>query len=173
MGRSLPDGPRLPSGWRCQASWPTVAHLSRGSARSRHAHRVLRHDRHLRRMRGEYSRRRDALVGALAEHAPHVALTGLAAGFHAVAHLPDGADEEAVVAQARERRVGLYGMARYRSIQGAHSAQLVLGFGNTGARAIEELDRGSSARCSERAPPEARSRGRRRPLSRGTGLVPA
>ena len=97
-----------------------------------------RYDRHLRRMRAEYSKRRDALVAALAEHAPHVPLTGLAAGFHAVAHLPDGADEHAVVARARAAGVGLYGMSRYRSTQATTPAQLVIGFGNTGVRAIEE-----------------------------------
>jgi GntR family transcriptional regulator/MocR family aminotransferase len=47
-----------------------------------------RYDRHLRRMRAEYATRRDVLVHALAEHAPGVRVTGLAAGFHAVAHLP-------------------------------------------------------------------------------------
>ena len=59
-----------------------------------------RYDRHLRRMRARYARRRTALVDALARHAPAVRLTGLAAGFHAVAHLPDGVDEQRVVAAA-------------------------------------------------------------------------
>jgi len=95
-----------------------------------------RYDRHLRRMRTEYAKRRTALVDALNEHAPHVPLTGLAAGFHAVAHLPEGLDEETIVAQALERRVGLYGMGTYRSASGP--AQLVMGFGNTGVRAIGE-----------------------------------
>ena len=62
-----------------------------------------RHDRHLRRMRSVYGARRHALVSALAEHAPTVELGGLAAGFHAVARLPPGADEDAIVAQARTR----------------------------------------------------------------------
>jgi GntR family transcriptional regulator/MocR family aminotransferase len=97
-----------------------------------------RYDRHLRRMRAEYSQRRDVLIEALREHAPHVRLTGLAAGFHAVAHLPSGADETAVVAAARERRVGLFGMGRYRSDPAGHPPQLVFGFGNTGQRAIRE-----------------------------------
>lgn len=96
-----------------------------------------RYDRHLRRMRSEYAKRRDALVASLGQHAPHVRLTGLAAGFHAVAHLPEGADEQALVEQARERQVGLYGMSRYRSEPGGHPPQLVVGFGNTGVRAIE------------------------------------
>ncbi len=95
-----------------------------------------RYDRHLRQMRGEYARRRTALIGALSRHAPDVRLTGLAAGFHAVAHLP-GSAEEAVVAEARRRSVGLYGMAPFRASPGAAPPQLVLGFGLVGERAIE------------------------------------
>jgi GntR family transcriptional regulator/MocR family aminotransferase len=76
-------------------------------------------------------------VEALARHAPAIRLTGLAAGFHAVAHLPDAADEQAVVAAARERSVGLYGMSGYRASGLAVPAQLVLGFGNVSERAIE------------------------------------
>ena len=96
-----------------------------------------RYDRHLRRMRVVYASRRAALIAALARHAPRVRLTGLAAGFHAVAHLPASADEEAVAAAARERRVALYGMGRYRANGAATPPQLVLGFGNIGERAIE------------------------------------
>ncbi len=96
-----------------------------------------RYDRHLRQMRGTYARRRTALIEALGRHAPAVRLTGLAAGFHAVAHLPDPADEEAVVAEARRRSVGLYGMASFRASRGAAPPQLVLGFGLVSERAIE------------------------------------
>jgi GntR family transcriptional regulator/MocR family aminotransferase len=96
-----------------------------------------RYDRHLRRMRTIYAGRRSALIEALARHAPGVRLTGLAAGFHAVAHLPAGADELAVVAAAAERMVGLYGMGGFRSVAAAAPPQLVLGFGNTSERAIE------------------------------------
>ncbi len=62
-----------------------------------------RFDRHLRRMRKAYLGRRNALVEALAEHAPGVRVSGLAAGFHAVAHLPAGLDEREVVAAAAGR----------------------------------------------------------------------
>src|SRR5215469_4626768 len=96
-----------------------------------------RYDRHLRKMRGVYARRRGVLIGALGRHAPGVRLTGLAAGFHAVAHLPEAADEDAVVAEALRRSVGLYGMAPFRATRGAAPPQLVLGFGLTGERAIE------------------------------------
>jgi GntR family transcriptional regulator / MocR family aminotransferase len=96
-----------------------------------------RYDRHLRRMRATYARRRGQLVTALARYAPAVRLTGLAAGFHAVAHLPPSSDEQAVVAAARERLVGLYGMGPYRAARSAMPPQLVLGFGNVSERAIE------------------------------------
>jgi GntR family transcriptional regulator / MocR family aminotransferase len=95
-----------------------------------------RFDRHLRRMRTVYARRRDVLVGALAEHAPQVKVTGLAAGFHAVAHLPPPLTEQAIVSAARARSVGLYGMSDQRSAEAGAAAQLVLGFGNVGERAI-------------------------------------
>jgi GntR family transcriptional regulator/MocR family aminotransferase len=97
-----------------------------------------RFDRHLRRMRGVYAQRRAALVEALAQHAPRVRLTGLAAGFHAVAHLPDGADERAVVEAARARSIGLYGMSAQRSTRATTPPQLVLGFGNLSERAIRD-----------------------------------
>ncbi len=96
-----------------------------------------RYDRHLRRMRAEYAARRDALVGALAEHAPSVRLTGLAAGFHAVAHLAADAGEQHVIRAARARSVGLYGMSACRADRSAVPPQLVLGFGNTSQRAIQ------------------------------------
>ena len=96
-----------------------------------------RYDRHLRRMRAGYAKRREALIGALAQHAPGVRLTGLAAGFHAVAHLPSRADEAGVVAAARERSVGLYGMSLNRSDGSVRPPQLVIGFGHVSERAIE------------------------------------
>jgi GntR family transcriptional regulator/MocR family aminotransferase len=95
-----------------------------------------RYDRHLRRMRGVYGQRRAVLVSALAEHAPGVVVSGLAAGFHAVVGLPDGVREASVVAAARARSVGVYGMAPMVSGGDPGPARLVLGFGNLNERAI-------------------------------------
>jgi len=97
-----------------------------------------RYDRHLRRMRTVYAARRTALTDAFARYVPRVQLTGLAAGFHAVAPLPPGADETAVIAVARERRVGLHGIGGYRgNPDTAAPPALVMGFGNVRERAIE------------------------------------
>jgi GntR family transcriptional regulator / MocR family aminotransferase len=95
-----------------------------------------RFDRHLRRMRSVYALKRAALLDALAAHAPSVTVTGLAAGFHAVAHLQDGLDEAHVIAGARDRSVGLYGMSMNRADKAVDPPQLILGFGNLSERAI-------------------------------------
>jgi GntR family transcriptional regulator/MocR family aminotransferase len=97
-----------------------------------------RYDRHLRRMRSVYGARRAALVEAFDRHRPGVRLTGLAAGFQAIVPLPADADEAAVIAAARDRRVGLYGLSGYRGRPGpAAPPALVMGFGNVGPRAID------------------------------------
>ena len=101
-----------------------------------HLMRSGRFDRHLRRMRTLYSDRRRTLTEALAELAPQVRLSGLAAGFHAVAHLPDRANEAHVIGAARDRGVGLYGMSQHRASGLTRPPQLVLGFGNLTDRAI-------------------------------------
>jgi len=139
--------PALRLGWMLCPSWLTDAvreqkrREDRGSAGLEQLALAAliesgRFDRHLRRMRTLYAHRRAALVDALAEHAPLVELSGLAAGFHAVAHLPEGTDEKRVVAEARGRSVGLYGMSAQRSDKHTTPTQLLLGFGNTGERAI-------------------------------------
>ncbi|MEU6350490.1 PLP-dependent aminotransferase family protein [Streptomyces sp. NPDC047072] len=71
------------------------------------------YDRHVRRMRQRYRRRRDRLVAALAEHAPHIEVSGVAAGLHAVLRLPPGSERSAVKA-ATWQGVALDGLAEYR-----------------------------------------------------------
>ncbi|MGX1561349.1 MocR-like pyridoxine biosynthesis transcription factor PdxR [Streptomyces sp. NPDC055506] len=71
------------------------------------------YDRHVRRMRQRYRRRRDRLVAALAEHAPQVEVTGVAAGLHAVLRLPPGTEASSVKAAAW-RGIALDGLAAFR-----------------------------------------------------------
>jgi GntR family transcriptional regulator/MocR family aminotransferase len=101
-----------------------------------HLMRSGRFDRHLRQMRTTYRNRRAALVEALAAHAPHVQLRGLAAGIHAVAVLPSTADERAIARAAAERSVGLYPMSNYDIRPADRPPQLVLGFGGLSEAAI-------------------------------------
>jgi GntR family transcriptional regulator/MocR family aminotransferase len=97
-----------------------------------------RYDRHLRQMRRRYLHRRDLLVALLADHAPHVRVSGLAAGLNVVAHLAPTTSEPAVVAEAAARGVGLHGMNRYLATPSATDPRLVLGFGNTSDREVRE-----------------------------------
>ncbi|GKQ38197.1 PLP-dependent aminotransferase family protein [Streptomyces sp. A012304] len=71
------------------------------------------YDRHVRRMRQRYRARRDRLVAALAEHAPHVEVTGIAAGLHAVLRLPPGTERSTVKAAAW-RGIALDGLSAFR-----------------------------------------------------------
>jgi GntR family transcriptional regulator/MocR family aminotransferase len=60
------------------------------------------YDRHVRSMRLRYRHRRDQLVAALAQSAPGVRITGMAAGLQAVLELPRGSERSVVAAAARE-----------------------------------------------------------------------
>ncbi|WP_411148869.1 PLP-dependent aminotransferase family protein [Streptomyces sp. A30] len=71
------------------------------------------YDRHVRRMRQRYRSRRDRLAAALAAHAPHVEVTGVAAGLHAVLRLPPGTERSTVKA-ATWQGVALDGLAEFR-----------------------------------------------------------
>ncbi|MEU0743652.1 PLP-dependent aminotransferase family protein [Streptomyces sp. NPDC006134] len=71
------------------------------------------YDRHVRAARLRYRRRRDALVGTVAAHAPEVRVTGIAAGLHAVLRLPPGT-ERPVVQAAAWHGLALYGLSLFR-----------------------------------------------------------
>ncbi|MFF7469571.1 aminotransferase class I/II-fold pyridoxal phosphate-dependent enzyme [Streptomyces sp. NPDC008092] len=89
------------------------------------------YDRHVRAARSRYRRRRDALVGALAERAPAIRVTGIAAGLHVVLRLPPGTRRR-VVRAAAERGLAVEGLVpRHRHPEAAVEAPdaLVLGYG--------------------------------------------
>ncbi|MET8567411.1 PLP-dependent aminotransferase family protein [Streptomyces sp. NPDC004783] len=71
------------------------------------------YDRHVRSARLRYRRRRDALVAALADRAPDVRVTGIAAGLHAVLRLPPGTERQ-VVRAAAWQGLGLHALSLFR-----------------------------------------------------------
>ena len=84
-------------------------------------------DRHVRRMRREYARRRAEIVAALGDLPGPVRLLGDTAGLHVVLELPAGTAGQ-VAARAGRRGVAVTTMARY--FAGQPSADgLVLGYG--------------------------------------------
>jgi GntR family transcriptional regulator / MocR family aminotransferase len=86
-------------------------------------------DRHLRRMRARYRRRRDALVEALADALPQATIRGIAAGLHATIELPAEYDERAILDEARARRIDLTTMGAFWIGQPAGRPTLLIGYG--------------------------------------------
>ncbi|MGX5209048.1 MocR-like pyridoxine biosynthesis transcription factor PdxR [Streptomyces violaceus] len=112
------------------------------------------YDRHVRRMRQRYRSRRDRLVAALAEHAPQVEVTGVAAGLHAVLRLPPGTEASAVKAAAW-RGIALDGLAAFRhpDTDMPVSDGLVVGYATPSEHAYEPA---LEALCGALPPPATR-----------------
>jgi GntR family transcriptional regulator / MocR family aminotransferase len=94
-------------------------------------------DRHLRRMRTEYRRRRDVLVEALGDALPEATIHGIAAGLHATVELPDDYDERAILEQARARRIDLTTMRDFWIEPGSGPPTLLVGYGQVPEPAIK------------------------------------
>ncbi|MFF7985700.1 PLP-dependent aminotransferase family protein [Streptomyces sp. NPDC007901] len=98
------------------------------------------YDRQLRRCQRAYRERRDALVAALAEHFPHARVSGIAAGLHAIAELPEGYGPESRFV----RRVAAAGVAVRPLGECAHArsddstVRLVLGYAHLPPARIRE-----------------------------------
>lgn len=71
------------------------------------------YDRQIRLMRTRYRRRRDQLVTTLAERVPHVRVSGIAAGLHAVVEVPPG-HERRVLAAAADEGLALGALSVFR-----------------------------------------------------------
>jgi GntR family transcriptional regulator/MocR family aminotransferase len=87
-------------------------------------------DRHLRRQRRSYRRRRDALLAELRRRLPEVEVRGAAAGLFVVVHLPAGTDEAAVLGAARAVGLSLEGLGV------AGEPALVVGYANLAEAAV-------------------------------------
>jgi GntR family transcriptional regulator/MocR family aminotransferase len=84
------------------------------------------YDRHIRRSRLRYRRRRDRLTSVLAQRRPGVRVTGIAAGLHVLAELGGGlreADEAALVSRAARAGLTLRGLGWFRQPGGQDSGQ--------------------------------------------------
>jgi GntR family transcriptional regulator/MocR family aminotransferase len=93
-------------------------------------------DRHLRRMRGRYRRRRDLLVAAVADSLPEATVRGIAAGLHATVELTGDDDERAILRQARRRGIDLTTMGDFWIEPGSGPPTLLLGYAQVAEHAI-------------------------------------
>jgi GntR family transcriptional regulator / MocR family aminotransferase len=101
------------------------------------------YDRHVRRCRLMYRRRRDRLVAALGAVRPAVKTSGIAAGLHALVQLPAGHCEDEVVALAAQRGLAIEGLRAYAHRAASPFPALVVGYGTPPEhafnRAVERL----------------------------------
>ena len=95
-------------------------------------------DRHLRRMRQVYRRRRDLLTAALADFLPGLRIGGVSAGLHLMMDLPLASDENAVIANADKQSIRLFGAAPYRARSRQGAPALVIGYGCAADALIRE-----------------------------------
>jgi GntR family transcriptional regulator / MocR family aminotransferase len=93
-------------------------------------------DRHLRRMRPIYHERRDALVAELGRRLPQLRPSGIAAGLHLVAWLPDDLPEAALVDAAGRRGLAIAGVAPYR-LAPVPQGGLIFGYSDLSTSAIQ------------------------------------
>jgi GntR family transcriptional regulator/MocR family aminotransferase len=93
-------------------------------------------DRHLRRMRTHYRRRRDLLVEALADALPQATIRGIAAGLHATVELPAEYDERAILDEAHARRIDLTTMGEFWIGPDHGAPTLLIGYGQIREPAI-------------------------------------
>ena len=94
-------------------------------------------DRHLRRMRPVYKRRRDALLAALGRRLPMLEPTGVSAGLHLVTWLPPDLDEATVAGAAARAGVGIEGVGPYR-ISRPGPGGLIFGYATVSEHTIAE-----------------------------------
>ncbi|WP_327109773.1 PLP-dependent aminotransferase family protein [Nocardia sp. NBC_01730] len=87
------------------------------------------YDKHIRRMRQRYRVRRNRLVEVLAERAPHIDITGIAAGLHALLRLPTGT-EASTLGAATGNGIAVDGLATFRhpDTDVPHRDGLVIGY---------------------------------------------
>jgi GntR family transcriptional regulator/MocR family aminotransferase len=110
-------------------------------------------DRHLRRQRAEYRRRRDTLVQAVADELPDALVRGIPAGLHATIELQVTDDEPAILEEAGRRRIALDTMNQNRAGPPLAPPILLLGCGRipeaairAGVRELAEAVRAARAR---------------------------
>jgi GntR family transcriptional regulator/MocR family aminotransferase len=110
------------------------------------------YDRHVRRCRMAYRRRREQLATQLRARAPGTRMIGVAAGLQALVELPAGSTEDAVVGRAAQRGLALSGLNEFATAGTRHAPALVVGFAAPPAHAFTTAVARLCAALADRGP---------------------
>jgi GntR family transcriptional regulator / MocR family aminotransferase len=94
------------------------------------------YDRHVRRARSVYRRRRDRLLAAFRRHLPELPIQGVAAGVHLLLRLPSGMSDAAVAERALQAGIAVTPLSEYRLAR-SREGGLVIGYGRLHEDSVE------------------------------------
>ncbi|MFC5450413.1 MocR-like pyridoxine biosynthesis transcription factor PdxR [Paenibacillus aestuarii] len=95
-------------------------------------------DRHIRRMRKVYRKRREVLIRSLSEHFGEVDILGHAAGMHLVVRFKQVSFSEALLERIQSAGVLVYPVEQFALQKGAYTNSIVLGYGGLTTDLIKE-----------------------------------
>jgi GntR family transcriptional regulator/MocR family aminotransferase len=96
-------------------------------------------ERHLRRMRKIYERRRATMLDAFDRHfGDRAIITGTESGMHVLVHIEGIADADTFIGRARARGVGIYSARGYYTTEPPPGAVFILGYSSVSEPGIEE-----------------------------------
>ncbi|MGE5596102.1 MAG: PLP-dependent aminotransferase family protein [Hyphomicrobiales bacterium] len=96
-------------------------------------------ERHLRRMRKVYERRRAIMLEAFAEHfGDRAIITGTESGMHVLVQLQDVRDCAGFIERAREQGVGIYSAETYYTTEPPAGASFLMGYSSVSEDGIRE-----------------------------------
>jgi GntR family transcriptional regulator/MocR family aminotransferase len=98
------------------------------------------YDRHLRRARAVYRKRRDALLAALERRLPELEVEGVAAGVHLLLRLPAGVSDAEISREAEAARICVPALSAFR-LTPSDEGGLVVGYGRLHESAVEPAAR--------------------------------
>lgn len=95
-------------------------------------------ERHIRRMKKIYRKRREALVHSLRQQLPQANILGQAAGMHLVVEVPGRRFTPELLRRIRSEGVLVYAVEHYAIRSGRHEHQIVMGYGGLSIESIRE-----------------------------------
>lgn len=95
-------------------------------------------ERHIRRMKKIYRKRREALVHSLQQELPQALILGQAAGMHLVVEIPGIQFTQSLLQRIHSEGVQVYPVEHYAIRKGRHEHQIVMGYGGLTIESIQE-----------------------------------